>query len=623
MPKSNPFANPFEPKDISLQDQLDEQFSFHQDALTDFIEQVQHDNALVNLHSGLGEAGKDLLNPSSLRISPVNLTPWQRTLWRHNSFIFGNLVEILPAAMCSKFITYSCNTSNSNILSAETQARLEKIRPLIERSINQAVHSVEGRVSEFSLSDPVNLEQTFNSQASDLPTSNLHAVSVQLQSIIEEMLVQGESGLKMTLWMQKKLKAIKPFIQEALEESREQGGAGIVLFANDGSTGIDKPLDLDSLWDIDGYNVLSSEDLIASSYNQDASSKDYGKVETYQVNFNSADNTSRTGNNIIHASRVIAFHGRRVNKKLRRINNGWGYSVMDRAFIPITNFIQGSNCIASSLQSFSQTVLFIHDLAKKIAAGKKEQVKEHVRTIAFLRHALGILALDGEHEKYEILSRNYANIEKVLEHLAQMAAGSCDLPLSLLLNRTSSDALNSALVSNNTGGGNQSRQDWSDYVFTRQGSDMLPQIEDELIPILHACKSNPLNGNEPTKWQVTREPIFVESPEQQAKTKEILSRAIAYLLDRGVLTQFGVANALATGVDIFSTIDLTKMLQDQRIAASLSNEVNENVVANRINETLSLSNSQNQSTREYQSQQQSSAQQGEQGAGKSSPQNQV
>ncbi|HEY9300339.1 MAG TPA: anti-CBASS Acb1 family protein [Phormidium sp.] len=617
------FTNPFQDiedssNELDFLSQLEEQYNAKQDSLEDYIGQLKNDNALVNIHSGLGEPGRDLLSSGSVRIAPASLSPAERTLWRHHSFIFGNLVEILPSAMVSKFVAYSCSDSKGS--SSESQARLEQVRPFIEQAINEATEQVEGRVSEFSLSTEALPEDPALGEA-DPRQSRLRGVSSHLQGIIEQMLVQSEASIEMTAWMQDKLKEVKSYIQEALEEAREQGGAGIILYADDGGVGIDQPLDLENLNDIEGYNVMSSEDLEAYSYYKDKNNKKYGEIETYKVNFNNAmhgeDYNRSDKHDLIHSSRVIAFHGRKVNKKLRRINHGWGYSVIDRAFIPVTNFIQGSNCVASSLQSFSQTVLFIHDLAKKIAAGKKEQVKEHVRTIAFLRHALGILALDGEHEKYEILSRNYSNVEKILEHLAQMAAGACDLPLNLLLNRTSSDALNSAIVSNNTGGGNQSKQDWSDYVFARQGSDMMPQIQTDLIPILHACKANPLKGKEPSKWQVNRVPIATESPQEMAKTKQILANAIALLLDRHVLDPFEVAKALATNVDIFSTIDLEQRLRE-KVQMQMSPEYQQNVVVNRVQKNIPQSAQ--QSTRDYKSQQQASTQKGEQGAVKSSPQ---
>lgn len=449
--------------DIEDIDELAQEASLYWDAITDLAKQYQKDNALINIHTGINAPGMDKLSVKSVKPGRNILTPQDRSNYRDTNFIVGNLVEVLPHSMCTKFFNYECEDAKYNA------------------------------------------------------------------------------------WIKEEIDEVCPYFKEALELAREQGGAGIIVYVDDGNKLTD-PVDFNNIKTIEGYNVLSSEDLVCSEWETDLNSRYYGDVKYYNVN----GSFER-----IHVSRIIRFHGLKVYKRKMIDNGGWGYSVIDRAIKKIINLDQSSDAIASSLQNFNQTILFIKDLARKVTIpAKREQIKEHLRTIAFLQSILGIIALDAEHEKYEIHSRNYANVDTMLEHLVQMCSGACDLPASILLNRSHTAGNNKGGIASNSG--LQGRKEWAEYVRSRQKFDMHPQGR-EFIKFKSHQKDNPRKGKPPKNGKMIYPSIFELTEVEVSTIQEQDSRAYKNLKESGIIYPEEIRGAIAGGTTLSSAIDLKRV----------------------------------------------------------------
>lgn len=346
-------------------------------------------------------------------------------------------------------------------------------------------------------------------------------------------------------WMRDEIDKVCIYFKEALEESRTHGGAAVVIHCDDQESSLQEPLNFDDLKTVEGYSVLNSEELHPFTIERSPASRNYGSPLLYSVSGSTYT---------IHTSRLIKFHGIKPScKRLIIENRGWGYSVIDRAVDKIQNFDQSSDAIAESLLNFNQTILFIKDLAKKIASGQREKVRAHIRQIAMLQSVLGILALDAQHEKYEIHSRNYQNIDTILEHLAQMAAGACDIPITMLLNRSATASNNKGGVSSNSG--LQGRKEWAEIIHRRQNFSLKTQAH-EFIKIMQARKDNPINGNYQQKYNLYFPPIFENSDLEQSQIDENNSRTMKNLRDGGYLTSEEGRIALAGRKRISAAIDL-------------------------------------------------------------------
>lgn len=366
-----------------------------------------------------------------------------------------------------------------------------------------------------------------------------------------------------TIWMNDQLFKAKFYFKEALEQAREQGGAGIVIYADDGRN-LDQPLDKENIKSIKKYKVFSSEDLPLNSWNQDPSSPEYGEIESYKI---------AGTNQVVHESRVIKFHGLPLYGKLLIENNGWGLSVIDRAVKKITNLDQGSDMIATSIQDFNQTILFIKDLAKRLAVpGRKEQVKEHIRTIALLKSGLGIIALDADNERYEIHSRNYSGLDGMIEHLVQMASGACDLPSTILLNRSATAGAGKGSIVSNSG--LQGRKEWADFVRARQEFDLLPQII-YLIDILEKVKESPRKGKPPEHRDITFPSISEPTVVEQATIDEQKSREMSTYIQSQVVTPEQVQFSLVKGVPLSVAIPMNNSNRENKSTEIINQPANQ------------------------------------------------
>lgn len=404
-------------------------------------------------------------------------------------------------------------------------------------------------------------EQRSNFRHGNFLVGNL--VEVPPAAMCDKFFTYRTEDTQLTEWFQPEIEKVCPFFKEALEMSREQGGAGIILYIEDGASDLDRPVDRENILTIKGYNVLSSEDLTVEKWNEDIGSVKYREPEFYKI-------AGIASNRIVHESRILKFHGRKVYKKLMVENHGWGYSVIDRAIKKIINLDQSSDAVATSIQNFNQTVLFIKDLAKKIAIpGKREQIKEHIRVIALLQSVLGILALDAEHERYEIHSRNYSGLDMMLEHLVQMASGACDIPSTILLNRAATAGNNKGGVSSNSGF--QGRKEWADYISAKQKFDMMPQAI-EWVELQELRKDNPAKGRPPEKRILENPPIFEITATEKAQITEQESRAHSAYLDRGVIFPEELRLAIAKGIPIESAIDLNRPQKPSSIPENPQNQ---------------------------------------------------
>ena len=350
-------------------------------------------------------------------------------------------------------------------------------------------------------------------------------------------------------WMQAKLDAIASDFNQALKQARLFGGACLVLHLDDFyRPGNSRPMNYSSINAYIGCQVLGIDQIHPHIINNDVFSPDYKKITYWKLrsNLHLVGSGERDKRYLVHSDRVLPFYG---VKRLEAIGDtrvgretdygdsydndylNWGDSVVLRAYKKLLNLDQSDDAIASSLQSFNQTVLFIHDLAKKtMQPEKREMVKQHLRTVAFLQSVLGILALDAEHERFEIMSRNYAQIPEILEHIKEMAAGSTDIPHTLLLNRSPSGITS----------GSSEKNDWARTVAARQKLDVLPQLQ-QLVQILHLCKDNPAGGLPPSSHQLVFPSIlklteFEESEleEKKVTTLKLKAETLQNLITAGI-----------------------------------------------------------------------------------------
>lgn len=386
-------------------------------------------------------------------------------------------------------------------------------------------------------------------------SSNLIANLVNLlpDAITQEWVdYKSPDNPELEFWIQTQLNNVADSFNLALKKARLFGGACLVLHLDDYyRPGNSKPINFDNITRYNGSQVLGIDEIYPHVINNDVFSVDYKKIKYWKLKSNlHLQNINENNQYLIHSERVLPFYGvKKLNTENLNQNStysfsnpeydNWGDSVVLRAYKKLVNLDQSDDAIASSLQNFNQTILFIHDLAKKtMVPEKREMVKQHLRTVAFLQSVLGILALDAEHERYEIFSRNYTQIPEVLEHIKQMAAGACDIPLTMLLNRSPSGITS----------GSSERNDWARFVAARQKTDVMPQLT-RLIDILHRCKDNPVGGIPPKQYELVFPSVLKLTEFEES---ELLEKQVATLKTKSDT----LANLITAGLDLKTAMEV-------------------------------------------------------------------
>lgn len=338
--------------------------------------------------------------------------------------------------------------------------------------------------------------------------------------------------------IQKQLDRVAEKFREALQTARKYGGSVLLLGADDGTTNYELPLDEHNLRAIRWLNVVSSEKIRPSKYNDDPLTENYGQPELYRF----------TGNSVqIHSSRLLRFDGVRLSTEEMQANGGWGDSVVTRCYEQLSTFVNSHRGVFASLKDFNQRTLKLKALAGNMAQpGGKEKVNSRLAQMAMTLSALGLMALDSENEEYAIVSRNYAGVLELLKHSAQLFAGATDLPPSKLFSLFNS----SGLASEDS---TQERY-WSSYVANRQNRDLLPQLE-RYVRLLHLSEEGPTRG-QLVAFELEFPSLFQLTELEEQQLKDTQSKTAERYFKTQAITSDEIARSLAEGIPLEGAIDM-------------------------------------------------------------------
>jgi uncharacterized protein len=288
---------------------------------------------------------------------------------------------------------------------------------------------------------------------------------------------------------------------DARRWSRGFGGGAVIVVADDGQD-FDQPLNRAGLRAIRSLLTADRFELSVARYGLDPNdATTFGKPSHYH--WTSAGSGRSV---VIHASRVVPFHGVRLSPRAELRNNGWGGSVLHLVWAHLRNYGSSLEYCTEALSVMSQGVFKQKFLAEAADRGDSQMVADRIEAMRVAMGLLGDIAIDADHESYEILARPLSGIGEAMETLATALVAATGMPRVILFGET-------------PGGINSGEQAaeilaWYDHVKTLQRKLYTGPVM-RLLTLLAASKEGPTGGLVPEGWSLQWQPLWQLSEEER------------------------------------------------------------------------------------------------------------
>lgn len=300
---------------------------------------------------------------------------------------------------------------------------------------------------------------------------------------------------------------------------RTFGGAGVFVGADDGLPP-HLPLDLNAIRTVRFLRVHDKRALRPNTYYRDGLHPLCGEPETYRI----TDGGSQA---VVHESRIIRFDGALTPNERRRLNQSWCDSEIQRCYDALVSF-NGSNAAAMTLlQSSSQAVFAVKNLANTLAADKGETFRQRMELMELFRGLHRSILLDADGERYErVESSILSGVPDTVKLSILLLSAVSEIPVTVLMGQAPA-GLNAT--------GESDLRMWTARVVAAQTQQLKPRAE-RLVRILLRAKDGPTGGVEPDAWEIQFPSLYDLTPTESATVVKTVSEADKTYKELGVLT---------------------------------------------------------------------------------------
>lgn len=334
-------------------------------------------------------------------------------------------------------------------------------------------------------------------------------------------------------------------VRTALYYQRAYGGAAILLGVDDGQP-LHKPLREDRIRSFEFLTVLSPRELQPLRYYSNPLKPKYGEVSEYQlVPVDAPPDLESTAMTRIHESRLLRFDGVVTSRraKLHNVHPGWGDSVFVRVLETVRDFQAAFGGAAVIMNDFAPPVLKIKGLAQALAGVHKdaENFATRAKAMEASRSIARVTLLDAE-EEYKRETVPVTGFAEMLEKIMLRLSAAADMPVSLLMGQSPA-GLNAT--------GDSDIRWFYDRVRAKQERVLRPALV-RLFSLMFANKAGPAGGKTPENWDLKFNPLWQQSPKEEAETRKIIAETDAVYVTNQVVTPEEIALSRFAG-DEFST----------------------------------------------------------------------
>jgi phage-related protein (TIGR01555 family) len=326
---------------------------------------------------------------------------------------------------------------------------------------------------------------------------------------------------------------VREIFSRAAKWARLYGGA-VILLGIDGAGPLDTPLDFDKVkkGSLKFLHVIDRHDLGIDQINTtDPTRPNYRLPEFYRVT---------GGATQIHYTRVIRFDGLDTPWRVRKNNQYWGISILERIYNAIVNAQTVADSVASMTYEASIDVVKVKNLFQQLAApGGHDKVVDRFVLADIIKSNNNMLILD-ETESYEKSTVQFGALPDLLVKFLNSVAAAADIPATRMLGQSAS-GLNAT--------GEHDMFNYYNMVQSKQETDLAPRLQ-----YLDEVMTRSVYGKKPEDWSFTFNPLWESPPSAKATIELQNAQRDETYLRNGVIDTVVVAEQLRED-DVYNAID--------------------------------------------------------------------
>lgn len=409
--------------------------------------------------------------------------------------------------------------------------------------------------------------------------SLLYRTLWQVQKVVDyfpsEMTKEwGKLTLKRNRKIQNEIDEITDNLRDIFREGQKlanlYGSAMAIIYVEDGGE-LYESVNFDKIKSFQGYSRLFDR------WELTIAPKSYSNNEPYEPEYYTlltySNNEKIPNNTLIHKDRILRFRGRQLPPYEQILNQGWEDSVLQPFLNPLKNYLAGYQYVTEALKDFEIMIVKIQDLNEKLAASEQgyRAIKQRAKEVSIDASSQRGLWMDKETEEVQILSRNFSNVEKIVDIALREMIGASGIDPGEFYKEKDQIKANSK----------EERLATANRILSLQQEKWGKLIESQLDLIL--APYNIKKSNRKWEWISTYSPTEIEKLEMEDKESVTLDRYIS----NGVLTSEEVRTSvfdnpdtkiMLNDLDRQNSLKETTKLASTEIGSEPENEVNENEV---------------------------------------------
>lgn len=334
---------------------------------------------------------------------------------------------------------------------------------------------------------------------------------------------------------------------EAAKLARIHGGAGIIKITEDAK--LDFPLAIKKK--ILSLNVVDRWDLVVNQMDIDGdiTSTTFREPKTYSLQVSEG---SKSNFLTIHGERVVRFDGEYLPRQIKRRNQYWGDSILNKLENPIRNYQISHDAAALTIQDFDIPVLKMKNLAELMTANCDAQVIQRLEMVNLSKSIAKMIVLDADKEDFEHKARNVTGMKDVLDKIESRLVTATKMPRTKLFGE-SAGGLGST--------GESQSSNWYDFIESYQSNYLKPKM---LEIIWHVLVSEfGYEYEDAKRIDVEFNPLWQMSEKEEADLRKVVADTDAVYINTGVVDSTEVALSRFGGDKYSKEMIIDKKLREQ------------------------------------------------------------
>jgi uncharacterized protein len=300
------------------------------------------------------------------------------------------------------------------------------------------------------------------------------------------------------------------------------GGAAVFLGAVDGRR-LEEPLDEERVRTVSFLTVLDRRYLAVERYQEDPLAPGFGEPELYRFVPREGVASLPAGDLLVHASRLLCFHGARTSRTLRRQNFGWGYSLLQRMHRIHQLFAGAWLSVGHRLTDWSMAVWGMQGLSAILSGPNKKELAARLTVMERYRSTVRAALIEKDKESFEFQTASFEGVVDLLNSFSERISAAARVPRTILFG-TSPAGLNAT--------GASDVRAFYDSVAREREAWLKPRLE-RLIKVMFLAADGPTGGVEPETWDVEFPPLWEPEPKEEAEIRKLSAETDQILVNIG------------------------------------------------------------------------------------------